>query len=42
MLGLAGSSRPRVCFLPTAGGENPERIVRFYEAFPPATANRAT
>jgi dipeptidase E len=33
MLGLAGSSRPRVCFLPTAGGENPESIVRFYEEF---------
>ena len=33
MLGLAGSSRPRVCFLPTAGGENPERTVRFYEEF---------
>ena len=33
MLGLAGSDRPRVCFLPTAGGENPEWIVRFYEEF---------
>ena len=33
MLGLAGSSRPRVCFVPTAGGEKPEWIVRFYEVF---------
>lgn len=33
MLGLARSDRPRVCFLPTAGGEKPEWIVRFYEAF---------
>jgi dipeptidase E len=33
MLGLARSDRPRVCFLPTAGGEKPEFIVRFYEAF---------
>jgi len=31
MLGLARSDRPRVCFLPTAGGEKPEWIVRFYE-----------
>src|SRR5688500_18635724 len=33
MLGLARSERPRVCFLPTAGGERPEFILRFYEAF---------
>jgi len=33
MLGLARSGRPRVCFLPTAGGEKPEWIVRFYEEF---------
>ncbi len=33
MLGLARSSRPRVCWLPTAGGEKPEWIVRFYEEF---------
>jgi len=33
MLGLARSNRPRVCFLPTAGGEKSEWIVRFYEAF---------
>ncbi|MGH3072499.1 MAG: Type 1 glutamine amidotransferase-like domain-containing protein [Gaiellaceae bacterium] len=33
MLGLARSDRPRVCFLPTAGGEKPEWIVRFYEEF---------
>jgi len=33
MLGLARSNRPRVCLLPTAGGEKPEWIVRFYEEF---------
>ncbi|MGZ8783921.1 MAG: Type 1 glutamine amidotransferase-like domain-containing protein [Gaiellaceae bacterium] len=33
MLGLTRSDRPRVCFLPTAGGEKPEWIVRFYEEF---------
>lgn len=33
MLGLARSNRPRVCWLPTAGGEKPEWIVRFYEEF---------
>ena len=33
LLGLARSSRPRVCYLPTAGGEKPEWIVRFYEEF---------
>lgn len=33
MLGLSRSDRPRVCFLPTAGGEKPEWIVRFYEEF---------
>ncbi|MEO5792577.1 MAG: peptidase E [Gaiellaceae bacterium] len=33
MLGLARSDRPRICLLPTAGGEKPEWIVRFYEEF---------
>ena len=33
LLGLTRSSRPRVCYLPTAGGEKPEWIVRFYEEF---------
>jgi dipeptidase E len=33
LLGLARSKRPRVCWLPTAGGEKPEWIVRFYEEF---------
>jgi dipeptidase E len=33
LLGLARSSRPRVCYLPTAGGEKPDWIVRFYEEF---------
>jgi len=33
VLGLTGKERPRVCFLPTAMGDSPERIVRFYAAF---------
>jgi peptidase E len=28
-----GKKRPKVCFLPTAGGENLAAIVRFYDAF---------
>jgi peptidase E len=31
LLGSCESERPRVCFLPTAGGDEPARIVRFYE-----------
>lgn len=38
VLGLARKRRPRVCFVPTAGGDNPERIAKFYEAFPAARA----
>jgi peptidase E len=37
-LGLPGRARPRVCFLPTASGEDPRYVTRFYEAF---TADRA-
>ena len=33
VLGLAGPSRPRVCFLPTASGDSADYVVRFYEAF---------
>jgi dipeptidase E len=33
LLELAGVSRPRICFLPTAGGESPEGIQCFYDAF---------
>jgi dipeptidase E len=33
VLGLAGSERPRVCFLPTASGDADHYIVRFYRAF---------
>jgi peptidase E len=29
----SGKAHPKVCFLPTAGGESPEYIIRFYEAF---------
>ena len=29
----SGKAHPQVCFLPTAGGESPEYIIRFYEAF---------
>lgn len=29
----SGKTHPKVCFLPTAGAESPEYIIRFYEAF---------
>jgi dipeptidase E len=36
VLGLTGSERPRVCFLPSASGDADHYIVRFYRAFSPA------
>lgn len=33
ILELAGKSHPRVCFLPQAGGESAEYVVKFYAAF---------
>jgi peptidase E len=33
VLGLIDRAHPRVCFLPTASGDDPAYIVRFYEAF---------
>jgi len=33
MLSLLPASRPRVCLLPTAGGDPSEQIARFYRAF---------
>jgi peptidase E len=33
VLGLAGRSRPRVCFLPTASGDADHYVVRFYRHF---------
>ena len=33
VLGLTGSDRPRVCFLPTASGDADHYVVRFYRAF---------
>jgi dipeptidase E len=33
VLSLARTSRPRVCFLPTASGDSVEYVVRFYRAF---------
>jgi peptidase E len=33
VLGITGSARPRVCFLPTASGDADHYIVRFYRAF---------
>ena len=33
VLGLTGRSRPRVCFVPTAAGDDAASIVRFYEAW---------
>ncbi len=34
VLGLCGSERPRVCFLPSASGDADHYVVRFYRAFP--------
>ncbi len=36
VLGLTGTERPRVCFLPTASGDADHYVVRFYRAFSPA------
>jgi dipeptidase E len=33
VLHLTGTTRPRVCLLPTAGGDSEHQIRRFYEAF---------
>lgn len=38
VLSLARKKRPRICFVPTAGGDSRDNIVRFYEAFPPRRA----
>jgi dipeptidase E len=36
ILGLTGEARPRVCFLPTAVGDDRAATVLFYERFPPS------
>ena len=36
VLGLPGTERPRVCFVPTASGDADHYVVRFYRAFSPA------
>jgi peptidase E len=33
ILSLAGSAKPRVCFIPTASADSPSYIARFYRAF---------
>ena len=33
VLDACGRERPRVLFLPTAGGDNPSYVVKFYSAF---------
>jgi peptidase E len=33
ILALTGKADPRICFIPTASGEVPENIVRFYSVF---------
>lgn len=37
-LGLTRASTPRVCFVSTASGDNPDAIERFYRSFPPGRA----
>ena len=38
VLSLTGKDRPRVCFVPTASGDEEGYVRRFYEAFPPRRA----
>ncbi len=38
ILALSGARRPRVLFVPTAGGDSPEYCARFLAAFPPERA----
>ena len=33
LLDLTGRDRPRICFLPTAGGDSPEYVANFYAFF---------
>jgi dipeptidase E len=35
LIGLTGKERPRVCFIPTASGDNDAYIARFFGAFGP-------
>lgn len=39
ILAFARSSRPRICFLPTASGDAQSYIEKFHASFPPARAN---
>jgi peptidase E len=41
LLGLTGKARPKVCFLPTAKGDQPEVIVAMYERVPGSAAERS-
>ena len=34
ILSLTGKPKPKVCFVPTASGDAPGYVVRFYQAFP--------
>jgi dipeptidase E len=38
ILGLTGKQKPKVCFVPTASGDAPGYVVRFYQAFPAGRA----
>jgi hypothetical protein len=39
VLGLVRNTRPRICFVPTAGGESDNYVARFYAAFRPPRAD---
>jgi peptidase E len=41
LLGLTGRARPKVCFLPTAKGDQTETIVAMYERVPGSLAERS-
>ena len=42
ILGLARVGRPRICFVPTASGDNENYIVRFYRRFMSAACHPRT
>jgi hypothetical protein len=42
LLGLTGVARPRVCFVPTAGGDSDNYVMRFYQALARKTEARTS
>ncbi|MCC6427857.1 MAG: peptidase E [Phycisphaerales bacterium] len=42
VLAASRKRRPRICFIPTASGDNPDMIERFYRSFPPSRGVEAS